>query len=176
MDELKKELYKSFAIKYLVHAKRTLDMRITHFRYERKIYLSHKKYTECVLKRFNIKNSKPISTPLAGHMKLTKKMFNTAREEKENMSKVPYTSVVKSLIGVVSRFLDNLGKEHWEAVKWILRGSYVMTVKVAYVYCTTTTEAEYIMDTEADKDMIWLKRFLQNLGLNRMDYIVYCDN
>ena len=53
-------------------------------------------------------------------------MCPTAREEKENMVKVPYSSVVGSLMyamvltipniahtfGVVSRFLKNLIKEH----------------------------------------------------------------
>ena len=51
------------------------------------------------------------------------------------MSKVPYSSKVGSLmyvmvctrsniahvVGVVRRYMNNLGKEHWEAVKWILR-------------------------------------------------------
>ena len=82
-----------------------------------------------------MKNGKHVSTTLAGHMKLSKKMSSTAREEIENMVKVSYSSVVRSLmyamvytrpdishaVGVVSRFLKNPGKEHWEAVKWILR-------------------------------------------------------
>lgn len=51
------------------------------------------------------------------------------------MKGVPYTSAVGSLmyamvctrpdiahvVGVVSRFLSNLGKEHWAAIKWIFR-------------------------------------------------------
>ena len=51
------------------------------------------------------------------------------------MSRVPYASAVGSLmyamvctrpdithaVGVVSRFLSNPAKEHWEGVKWILR-------------------------------------------------------
>jgi hypothetical protein len=51
------------------------------------------------------------------------------------MSKVPYASAVGSLmyamvctrpdiahaVGVVSRYMNNPGKEHWMAVKWILR-------------------------------------------------------
>jgi len=59
-------------------------------------------------------------------MKLRKKMCPTTREEKESMDKVPYSSVVESLmyaivctrvdiahaVGVVSRFLDNPIKEH----------------------------------------------------------------
>ncbi|PHT51150.1 Retrovirus-related Pol polyprotein from transposon TNT 1-94 [Capsicum baccatum] len=57
------------------------------------------------------------------------------REEKGNMANVPYSSAVGSLmyamectrpdiahpVGVVSRFLENPRKKHWEAVKWILR-------------------------------------------------------
>ena len=38
------------------------------------------------------------------------------------------------------------------------------------------TEVEYIAATEAGKEMIWLKRFLQELDLNQMEYIVYCDS
>jgi hypothetical protein len=51
------------------------------------------------------------------------------------MERIPYASVVGSLIyamvcmrldiahavGVVSRFLSNPGREHWNAVKWIIR-------------------------------------------------------
>ena len=40
----------------------------------------------------------------------------------------------------------------------------------------STTEAEYIAATEASEEMIWLKRFLQELCLNQMEYIVYCDS
>ena len=51
------------------------------------------------------------------------------------MKQIPYASAIGSLmydmvctrpdiahtVGVVSRFLSNPGKDHWEAVKWILR-------------------------------------------------------
>ena len=120
--EPKKELFKSFSVKDLGHAKQILGLRITRIRDERKIYFSQKKQIERVLERFNTKNANPVSTPLAGHMKLSKKMCPTAREEKENMVKVSYSSVVRSLMyamvctrpniahiaGVVSRFLNNL--------------------------------------------------------------------
>jgi hypothetical protein len=50
------------------------------------------------------------------------------------MSRVPYSSAVGSLmyamvctrpdiahaVGVVSRYMNNPGKEHWETLKWIL--------------------------------------------------------
>ena len=232
IDELKNELCKSFSMKDLGHAKQILGMRITRFKDERKIYLSQKKYIKRVLERFNMKNAKPVSIPLASHMKLSKKMCPTTKEEKENMAKIPYSSVVGSLmyamvctrpdiahaVGVVSRFLDNPGKEHWEAVKWILRylrgssdeclcfrGSspilkgytdadmagdldnrksttgYLFTFsggaiswqsKLKKCVALSTTEAEYIADTEASKEMIWLKQFLQELGLQQIDYVV----
>ena len=74
---------------------------------------------------------KPVSTPLACYMMLSKKMCPTTREEEENIAKVPYSYVVRSLmytmvcttpdiaqaVGVVSKFLENPGKEHWEDVK-----------------------------------------------------------
>ena len=82
IDELKKELCKSFSMKDLGHAKQILGMKITRLRDKRKIYLSHKKYIERIQEHFNMKNAKPVSIPLAGHMKLSKKMCPTAREGK----------------------------------------------------------------------------------------------
>lgn len=40
----------------------------------------------------------------------------------------------------------------------------------------STTEAEYIAITEACKEMLWMKRFLIELGINQNQYIVYCDS
>ena len=90
---------------------------------------------ERMLERFSSKNSKPISTPLVGHFKLSKRLYPSMEKEKGKMLVIPYSSVVGSLmyamvcthlvishaVGVVSRFLANLGKAHWEAVKWIFR-------------------------------------------------------
>nr|GEX13050.1 splicing factor U2af small subunit B-like [Tanacetum cinerariifolium] len=58
-------------------------------------------------------------------------------------------------VGVVSRFLSNPDKKHWEAVKWIFR---------------------YLRATEACKELLWLKRFLQELGFKQQGYDVLCDN
>ena len=35
-------------------------------------------------------------------------------------------------VGIVSRFLSNLGKEHWEGVKWILR--YLKSTSNMHLY------------------------------------------
>ncbi|GAB2220383.1 hypothetical protein Drorol1_Dr00008032, partial [Drosera rotundifolia] len=40
----------------------------------------------------------------------------------------------------------------------------------------STTEAEYIAATEAGKEMLWIKRFLQELGISQPEYQVHCDS
>ena len=84
---------------------------------------------------FNMKNSKLVSTPLVGHFKLSKRLYPSPEKEKGEMSVIPYSSTIGSLmyamvcthldishaIGVVSRFLANPGKAYWEVVKWIFR-------------------------------------------------------
>ena len=40
----------------------------------------------------------------------------------------------------------------------------------------STTEAEYIAATEAAKEMLWMKRFVQKLGLMQDEYVVFCDS
>jgi len=82
---------------------------------------------------FNMDNSKPVSTSLALHFKLSSDLCSQSEEEKEQMSHVPYSSAVGSLmyallctrpdlshvVSVLSRYMSNPGKEHWQAVKWI---------------------------------------------------------
>jgi hypothetical protein len=122
----------------------------------------------------------------------------------------PYIS---HAMGIVSRYMNNPSKYHWEAVKWILRylrgtyihalcfgGSnivlhgyvdsnmvgdkdsrrsttrYVFTVggrnvswisKMKKVVALSTTEVEYVVATYASKEMIWLQRFMEELGRRR---------
>ena len=40
----------------------------------------------------------------------------------------------------------------------------------------STTKAEYIIAVEAGKEMLWMKRFLQELGLKQKEYMVFCDS
>ena len=122
-------------MKDLGAAKQILGMRITRDGENHKLTLSHNEYIQKVLKRFNMQNAKPVSTPFAIHFKLIKEMCPKTHEEMEYMSKVPYASAVGSLmyamvctrpdiahaVGVVGRYMNNPRKEHWMAVKWILR-------------------------------------------------------
>lgn len=109
-------------------------MRITRDRKNQKLDLSQVVYIEKVLKRFNMNNAKPVSTPLANHFNLTKVMYPRNDKEKEHLAKVPYASIIGSLmyvmvctrpdiaqaVGFVSRYMSNPGKEHWQELMDIL--------------------------------------------------------
>ena len=141
------------------------------------------------------------------------------------MMKVPYASAVGSLlygmvctrpdiryaVGVVSRFMSNPRKEHWNAVKWILRfgsckpqldgftdsdmladvdtsrstSGYVMTYaggivswqsRLQKTVALLTTEAEYMAAVEANKEVLWMKEFIGELGIWQDEYHLYCDS
>ena len=40
----------------------------------------------------------------------------------------------------------------------------------------STTEAEFITITEACKELLWFKKFLQELGLKQERYVLHCDS
>ncbi|CAL5417495.1 unnamed protein product [Camellia sinensis] len=233
---LKTELLQSFDMKDLGPAQQILGMNIVRDRKAKKLWLSQEKYVEQVIEKFNMKDAKPVSTPLANHFKLSKISCPSSAKERQEMEAIPYSSAVGSLmyamvstrpdiahaVGVVSRFLSNPGKEHWEAVKWILRylkgttkmclcfkdakpvlegytdsdmagdldgrkstsgflftfagGAVSWQSKLQKCVALSTTEAEYIAAAEAGKEMLWLKRFLQELGLKQEKFTVHCDS
>ena len=88
-----------------------------------------------MLSRFRVNDAKPRTTPLENHFKLSKEQSPKTAEEREHMELVPYASAVGSFmyamvctrpdiaqaVGVVSRYMANPGKEHWEVVKWLFR-------------------------------------------------------
>jgi hypothetical protein len=101
----------------------------------KKLKLSQTEYVKKILSRFSMDEAKSVSTPLGSHFRLTKDQSPKTEQEQAYMSKVPYASAIGSLMyamvctrpniahamGVVSRYMSNPGKQHWEAVKWILR-------------------------------------------------------
>ena len=72
-------------------------------------------------------NVKHVNVPIASHFKLYSDLSPRTNEEKKYMSRVPYANAVGNLmyamvstrpnishvVGVMSRFMENPGKEHW---------------------------------------------------------------
>jgi len=97
--------------------------------------------------RLYIGKTKSISTPLAPYFKLKATMSPTTIEKLEYITHVPYASAVGSLmyamvctrpdlsqaVSMISRYMHDPGKNHWKAVKWILR--YITgTIDVGLVF------------------------------------------
>jgi hypothetical protein len=78
---------------------------------------------------------KPSSVPANPSIRLSTDMSPKSKEEKDHMSRLPYRQIVGSLLYLVSgtrpdiaysvsqvyRFMQDPGKQHWDAVKYILK-------------------------------------------------------
>nr|GEX07819.1 retrovirus-related Pol polyprotein from transposon TNT 1-94 [Tanacetum cinerariifolium] len=81
-------------------------------------------YISKVLKKFNMSSCKPVPTPLAPHFKLSSHECPKSKEDKEDTSRVPYSSAADRLmyamvctrpdlahaVSVVSRYMHNPGR------------------------------------------------------------------
>jgi hypothetical protein len=126
VNKLKVLLSKEFDIKDLGTTKKIFGMEIRRDRDAKKLWLSQAGYVKKVLERFSMENAKPVSTPLANHFCLSTSQCPKTVEETEDMSKVPYASVVGCLmyamvctwpdlahaVSVVSKYMANPGKQH----------------------------------------------------------------
>ena len=138
-DEIKKlktQLNQEFEMKDLGEAKKILGIEIYKDRPRGKVSLSQKQYLKKVLQQFGItEQTKPLSTLLAYHFMLSAQLSPLTDAEREYMLQVPHSNAIGSLmyamvctrpdishvVGIVSRYMHNHGKRHWQAVKWILR-------------------------------------------------------
>jgi hypothetical protein len=96
--KLKAQLNLEFEMKDLDAAKKILGVKITRDRKSGMLYFSQRGYIEKVLRRFNMQDAKPVSTPLASHFKLSLDLCPASDEDIKYMSRVPYSSVVGSLM------------------------------------------------------------------------------
>lgn len=115
--------------------KKILGMTISRDRKKKELRLAQQDYIKKIVDRFGMTEAKSVCVPLASHCQLSSKLCPKTQEDQEFMKNIPYKSVVGSLmyamvsthldiahaVGVVSRFMSNPGKPHWETVKYILR-------------------------------------------------------
>ena len=135
IKDLKARLSSEFDMKDLGPATRILEMDIVRDRRAGTLKLSQGKYLEKVLSTFNMSDCKAVTTSMGSQFRLKSLDEKETEIEVRVMFDVPYASAVGSLmyamvgtrpdithaVGVVSRFMGNPGRQHWEAVKWILR-------------------------------------------------------
>ncbi|GJU26712.1 retrovirus-related pol polyprotein from transposon TNT 1-94 [Tanacetum coccineum] len=210
IGSIKSLLKKEFVIKELGEAKKILGMEIVKDRSHKILRVSQSGYISKILNNFRIDNRKSVQMPLGGHFKLSLKDCLVRDYDVERMSKVLYANAVRSLmylmvctrpdiayaISVVSRYLAKPGKNHWEAVKWILKylrgtanvGLVYGTDRGNHVDVTGFVDSDYVKDPdkgrggvymalkEAVKEAIWLRGLLEELGMELNTVAVNCDN
>jgi len=136
IDKLKQQLSKQFEMKDLGAAKQILSMRIIRDKDKGILKLSQTEY---------VKDQSPKTELECGYM-----------------DKIPYALAIGSLmyamvctrpdiahaVGVVSRYMSNPGKQHWEAVKWIMR-----YLKGSSKTCLTFTAGGLKLEGFVDADL-----------------------
>eukprot|EP00253_Pinus_taeda_P026805 PITA_26805 len=112
-----------------------MDLKTTfpHGDLEEEIYMN--KHEGFMVKGKKELDSQPVKVPIPIGVKLSVEQCPKTQEEEEDMSYVPYASVVSSLmyvmvctrpniahvVGVLSRFMSKLGKDNWTSVKRVFR-------------------------------------------------------
>ena len=166
VENLKVLLSSEFDMKDLGEAKKILGMEILRDRAKGVLYLSQRKYIEKVVQRFSMDDAKGVSTPLASHFKLSKRLCPQTKAEEEQMVRIPYTSDGGSVmyamecsrldiahaVSLVSRYMSNLGKGYSEALKWLLRYLKI-TSNVCLMYGKDPSELTGFCDSDYGGDL-----------------------
>ncbi|GJZ40515.1 retrotransposon protein, putative, ty1-copia subclass, partial [Tanacetum coccineum] len=170
LQDVKSYLRRCFAMKDLGEATYILGIKLYRDRSKRLIGLCQSAYIEKILKRFYMDNSKRGTIPMQEKIKLSKSQGASTPAEIRRMQNIPYASTVGSIMyamrctlpdvafaqNITSRFQQNLGDDHWTAVKNILK--YLRNTKDLFlVYegdmerelrVSCYTDARYLTDAD----------------------------
>ena len=138
-------------MKDLGEAKKILGMEIQRDKRKGTVCLTQTQYLKKILQRFGVDGkTKPVSTPLAPHLKLSASLSPRTEEERKHMAQILYAIAVGALIyamvctrsdishvvSMVSRYMHDPRKGRWQTVKWILR----------YIHSTTDIGLKFERD------------------------------
>lgn len=144
-------------LQYDIQKRSELDFRDCRVRWNHdgSLSLTQKSYIENILNRFNMSDCKPIDTPMIANCFLSKKDVAKTEEKIIEVSKLPYSELIGSLlylatrrpdisypVSFLSRFLSSYGIGHWKAAKRVLR----------YLKSTSSKGLRYV--NEATEDLI----------------------
>ena len=161
IDVTKKRLSLKFEMKDMDEASYVLSVRIFKDRLKQLLGLSQETYIKKMLKCYHMHDWKPMDAHVEKNLSLSLDMCLKTPNEKEQMSKVPYSSTIGSMmyammcmhpdicyvIGIVSIFQSNPCSKNWMAVKRILR--YLKGISY-YVMCYQGKDFHLARYTNAD--------------------------
>ena len=156
LEKEKREIAKEFQVEDLGELHYVVGMSIVRDREKRTMSITQKKYLEGVLKKFDMENCKPVSTPLEFGKK-----YEELSKDDERFDKQMYQRAIGCLTyaATISRpdlstavsvlFMSNPGIEHWKGVKRVLR--YVRgTLDIGLVYYGNDTSTVLTGYSDAD--------------------------
>jgi len=132
-EEIKAELRKAFEISDLGEINWILGIAVKHDHVARTIGLSQKSYINSMLSQYSFENVKPVTMPMDPSMHFSTSQSPKTTQEFAKMKDKPYREAVGSLmyvllgtrpditytVSVLSKYADNPGLVHWNAVKHI---------------------------------------------------------
>lgn len=162
---LKKELSAKFRIKDLGEIKQCLGMRVAVDRDKGVITLDQEQYIDELLLRFNMKDCKPVSTPMECKLKLDKsEVKDTSLPYQELIGGLMYLAVltrpdISFSVSYLSQFNNCFNKEHWKCAKRVLR--YLKGTKCNGLSYSkvNTLELEGFVDADWAADTVDRKSF-----------------
>ena len=130
ISSIKNEFSTKFEMKDLGPAKVMLGIEITRDRKNQRLFISQQQYITEILKRFNMSESRTVSTPMEKSSLSELDMI-----DEKALENTPYRQAIGSLIYLVSgtrpdlafcvrklsQYLEHPQKNHWTAVKRVLR-------------------------------------------------------
>jgi hypothetical protein len=163
IQKITSDLKKHFKLRELGPTSWLLGVEVKRDRSKRTLTLSQRQYVVDLLEEFGMSDCNSVSTPLQPNQKLTKKMSPQTPEEREAMENIPYRKAVGRLmylaiatrgdiayaIGVLARFSEDPGMQHWNALKHLLR--YLKgTMDHKLTYAPTASKEPFVVYTDAD--------------------------
>ncbi|KAH9668657.1 Integrase catalytic domain-containing protein [Citrus sinensis] len=135
LHEVKRFLTQQFDMKDMGEASYVIGIKIQRDRSQGILGLSQETYINKVLERFRMKDCSPSVAPIVKGDKLSLKQYLDNKLQREQMTNIPYSSVVGSLmyaqvctrpdiayvVGMLGRYQSNPGLDHWRAAKKALR-------------------------------------------------------
>ncbi|WRX19934.1 Reverse transcriptase [Theobroma cacao] len=170
LSTVKGWLNHQFNMKDLGEASYVLWIKVIRDRKNKQTALSQASYIDKILAMFAMLDSKKGFMPSRHGIKLSKEMSPKTPEEVEYMRRIPYASVVGSLmyamlctrpdicyaIGLVSRFQSNPSMEHWTAAKCIFKylcrtKNYMLVYSGSDLVAIGYTDSDFQFDVDSRK-------------------------
>eukprot|EP00253_Pinus_taeda_P035864 PITA_35864 len=144
------------------------------------IFLSQKKYIGDPLNKLGMTECNPLTTPMEQNLKLTSiegKEFEDATKYRQLVGSLNYLTTTRPdisfVVGILSRFMQKPCEGHWSTVR-VLRICYDPWITSCLMEIMQTinssrlTEAEYMAAAEGTKEIVWLRKILEDLQVKQV--------